>query len=49
MGHCAQTFFGNEFARDAADAVGLVFNAHESGLQSLDELLLSGRQVGPRP
>ena len=37
----AQALLGDELARDAADAVGLVLNAHQGGLQILDELVLA--------
>ena len=39
MWHGAQTFLGNQLACLAADAVGLVLDAHQSGLQTSDELL----------
>ena len=43
--HGAQAFFRDEFARNAANAIGLIVNAHERRLQALDKLQLAGRQV----
>ena len=37
----AEPLLGDELAGDAADAVGLVLDAHERGLQVLDELVLA--------
>ena len=42
MGHGTKAFFRYEFARDAAHAVGFVFDTAKGGLQALDELLLAG-------
>ena len=39
--HEAQALFGDELAGHAADAVGLVLDAHESTFQVLDELVLA--------
>ena len=39
--HEAQALLWNQFAGFAADAIGLVFNADESGFQVLDELVLA--------
>ena len=41
VGHEAEPFLGNQLARDAADAVGLVLDADERGLEVLDELVLA--------
>ena len=46
MGHGAQAFGGNQLARLAADAVRLVLDAHQGGLQALDELQLTLGQAG---
>ena len=37
----AESLLGNELAGDAADAVALVLDAHEGGLEVLDELVLA--------
>ena len=41
VGYRAQALLGNELTRGTADAVGLVLDAHESGLQLLYELALA--------
>ncbi len=40
----AEPLLGDELAGDAADAVGLVLDAHEGGLEVLDELVLALRE-----
>ena len=42
MRYGAQTLLGNELSGDAVNAVGLVLDAHQCSLQTLDELLLTG-------
>ena len=41
MGHGAKAFLGNQLARHAVNAVGLVLDAHESSLKALYEFLLA--------
>ena len=43
MGNSTQTLLGNELACDTVDAVGLVLDAYEGSLQTLDELLLAAQ------
>ena len=40
MGDKAQALLGDELSCNAADAVGLVLNAHKCSLKVLDELIL---------
>ena len=44
--HRAQPFLGDQLARNAANAIGLVLDAHQGVLQVHDVLLLAGGQLG---
>ena len=46
LGHGAQAFFRDEFARNATNAISLIVNAHQRRLQALDKLQLTGCHIG---
>lgn len=45
MGDNHQSFLGDKLASNATDAVGLILNAHQSGIEVFDKLLLTGGET----